>query len=275
MPRRKIEIPAPADGAQAPDDSSLPVVCRQVRYYRELRGLEQKELAKRLGITGNAVCNWENGRGRPDINLIPSLCEVLSISLYDLFRVDDPSSRYTSEEKELISSFRRLTPGHRAVVLQLSDSLGQIQSDEGTKPLRCLKYFARTLAAGIGDPTEFEEDAEPFYVYDTEETRTADYVFRVNGDSMEPEYHHGDLVLIARIPETLRLREGEIGAFIAGNETYIKILGSDGLYSLNPAYPPLRFSDEENVYLIGRVTGVLSRELIAETDASGKQEAPV
>ena len=34
--------------------------------------MEQKALAKAIGVTGNAISNWENGRARPDVNLIPA-----------------------------------------------------------------------------------------------------------------------------------------------------------------------------------------------------------
>ncbi len=33
----------------------------------------------------------------------------------------------------------------------------------------------------------------------------------------------------------------------------------DGLHSLNPAYPPMHFSEQESVYLIGRVLGILDK----------------
>ena len=70
---------------------------------------------------------------------------------------------------------------------------------------------------------------------------------------MEPVYHNGDLVLVERIPGGADLKEGETGAFIIGNETYIKNLGKDGLHSLNPDYKTIRFHDNDIVYLIGRV----------------------
>ena len=74
-------------------------------------------------------------------------------------------------------------------------------------------------------------------------------------------------MLVRRIPDAPELKEGEIGAFIVGNETYIKEYREDGLHSLNPKYDVMHFSDEESVYLIGRVMGVLNPESIAtETD---------
>ena len=50
------------------------------------------------------------------------------------------------------------------------------------------------------------------------------------------------------------------------NETYIKEYREDGLHSLNPKYDVMRFSDEESVYLIGQVIGVLSDEDIAREE---------
>ena len=63
---------------------------------------------------------------------------------------------------------------------------------------------------------------------------------------------------------------GDVGAFMIDNETYIKEYQPDGLHSLNPKYDVMRFSDEESVYLIGRVMGVLSPESIA-TEADVKR----
>ncbi len=241
---------------------TLPVLCAQVRRYRLQRGLEQKTLALRLGITANAVSNWEQGRSRPDVALLPGLCEVLGVSLYDLFAVPDPD-RPDAEELSHLHQYRALRPAHRHVVDSLTAELRRLEDALDAPKLRRLLFFEKPLAAGIGDPTEFEGLSEPVYLYDSEEYRRADYVFRINGDSMEPDYRSGDLVLVERVPNGLRLREGEVGAFIVGNEMYIKEYRRDGLHSLNPAYGTLRFDEEQAVYLIGRVLTVLDPAVIA------------
>ena len=89
---------------------------------------------------------------------------------------------------------------------------------------------------------------------------------------MEPEYHNGDMVLVSRIPDAPDLQLGEIGAFIIGNETYIKVYGEEGLDSLNPAYPTMRFDESAAVYLIGRVMGILNpRQVATEADVEKYQ----
>ena len=134
------------------------------------------------------------------------------------------------------------------------------------RPVMELPLIARSLAAGVGDPTEFEENTEPFYLYRPDggeeqgaggpyakrnAAERADCVFRVNGESMEPVYPDGCYVLVEKCSE---LKAGEIGAFSAGNELYIKEYQKDGLHSLNPRFETLTFADAA-CCVIGRVVG--------------------
>ena len=221
MPRRSIERSVPGTGnvidmktGKTVKKPALPVVCERVRFFRERMGIEQKELAKMIGVTGNAVSNWENGRGRPDLNLIPELCEALHITMYDLFGLKDPTEQYTAGEQMHIEQYRELTPGHRTAVDQLMDTLIRVQVAENAPLLRRLTYYSRSLAAGFGDPTEFEDEGEPIWLYASREVDRADCVFTVNGNSMEPRFHNGQDVLVQRIIGSFDLKFGEIGAFI-------------------------------------------------------------
>lgn len=243
----------------------LPVICAQVRHYRTVLGLEQKQLAAMLGVTKNAVGNWENGRSRPDINLIPALCRVLGVSPYRLLGIEEEKSEYSAEERALVTRYRSLTPGHRYAVRHLADALADVQKAERRRPQLCtLPYYEKPLAAGIGDPTEYEGAFRTLYLYDAPELRWADCVYRVSGNSMEPAFHDGELVLVERIPGAAPLKMGEIGAFIVGNELYIKQYEAEGLRSLNDRYPLMRFEESDTgVYLLGRVLGVLGAELLA------------
>lgn len=270
MPRRSIGRPAKGTGSVIdaktgkPVGSSLPALCERIRFYRERAGMEQKALAKRIGVTGNAVSNWENGRGRPDINLLPDICAALQISFYELFDVEEPAVRTSRQENRFLEQYRKLTPGHRMAVAALTDTLLQVQEAETAPRLKALLSFQKSLSAGIGDPTEFTGEGERVYLYSDREVERADCIFTVNGDSMEPAYKSGDRVLVSRIPDAPELQTGEVGAFIVGNETYIKALGADGLESLNPAYPVMHFDESASVYLIGRVIGILDPKQIAQ-----------
>ena len=243
-----------------------PIICERIRYYREQLRMEQKTLAAMVGVTPNAVTNWESGRTRPDVNLLPDICDALHITLYQLYALDDPTLKLTAAEGYLIEDYRLLSPGHRMAVRSLTQTLLQVQEAERCREIQKLLYFERQLAAGVGDPTEFEDDGIPIYVYADSLTRQADFVFTVNGDSMEPDYGDGCMVLVKRIDDTGDLESGDVGAFMIDNETFIKEYQPDGLHSYNPAYPVMRFAEYENVYLIGHVVGILSKSDIAKED---------
>ena len=56
-----------------------------IRRLREARGMTQQALAEKLNVSGKAVSKWENGRGYPDISLIPPLSRALGVSVIELF----------------------------------------------------------------------------------------------------------------------------------------------------------------------------------------------
>ena len=200
----------------------MPVICERIRFYRKQMGMEQKTLARMVGVTANAVCNWESGCYRPDVNLLPDICEALQITLYQLYDLKDPSIRYTAAEEMFMDDYRQLTPGNRYAVSSLTRTLLKVQQVERNREIRRLTLFEHQLAAGVGDPNEFEDSGVPIYVYDDSLTRRADCVFIVSGDSMEPDYPNGCMVLVKRISDSGDLAPGDIGAFMIGNETYIK-----------------------------------------------------
>ena len=272
MPRRKIEAPSAGpfpsaeETAGASVSPALSAVCGRIRFFREKRRMGQKELAGKLGISANAVSNWEHGRGRPDLNLLPALCAALEISFYELFGIPDPALPPSPEEQLLLERYRALSRGHRSAVDRMTEALLDAQAAESLPPIRRLVCYGKALSAGPGDPTEFNGEGTPIYLYASRRVDRADCVFSVSGDSMEPRFHDGDRVLVSRIPDASALQYGEVGAFIAGNETYIKVSVEDGLHSLNPAYGVIRFGEDTPVYLIGRVTGTLAPEEIASEE---------
>ena len=273
MARRKIDLSAEVGSAvinaatgETLEKAALPLICERIRFYREKSGMGQKAFAAKVGVTANAASNWEQGRSRPDVNLLPAICSALGISLYDLYGEKMPAHALSEREKRLIDGYRGLDAGNRYAIDRAVETLTFVQKAGKRPNIRKLLFFERSLAAGFGDPTEFEQEAEPVYLYTSPEAERADYVFRVNGDSMEPDFHTGDLVLVRKNSDSAPLHFGEVGAFIVGNETYIKIYQEDGLHSLNRDYEVLRFEEEQSVYLIGKVLGTISPEEVADEE---------
>lgn len=249
--------------------SEIHAVGRRIRYYRIRAGLEQKDIALRFGITPYAVCSWESGRTRPDLSLLPQLCDLLGITLYELYGLGTPPARYTAQEEQLVAAYRSLSAGHQLAVTRLMQSLKDAEQAGKCPDITELTLCSKQLAAGFDPGAEFEDAGEPVYLYTSDLVRQADLVFPVSGNSMEPVYHDGDLVLVQRYPGCPALRCGEVGAFIIGNSTYIKVYEKDGLHSLNRRYRTMKFAEDDSVYLIGRVLGILDADDIAsEQDAA-------
>lgn len=126
-----------------------------------------------------------------------------------------------------------------------------------SKKGRTIKIYGH-VAAGI--PIDAIED-----VIDTEEiseelARTGEFFgLRIKGDSMEPDIHDGDTVIIRRQDDA---ESDEIViALVNGNDGVCKRLkkytDSIALVSLNPSYEPMYFNSEEveekPVRIIGKV----------------------
>lgn len=270
MPRRSIDYSTPGfinvidkKTGKYVEAPALPVVCANIRHYRIVLGIEQKELAARIRVHKNAISSWETGRTRPDLNLIPAICRELGITPYELFGMKEPEVLYTPREESLVSNYRKLEEKYRKHVDTMMQSLVQMQDADNVPELYEIAFQPTRLAAGPDAAIRDITEAETVYLHDTPLLHRADCLYQVNGDSMEPTFRDGDMVFVEYIPNGAPLQYGEIGAFAVGNECYIKEYQPDGLHSHNKNYPIMCFDAAASVFLIGRVLGTVDTNLFA------------
>lgn len=55
-----------------------------IARLRKEKNLTQEALAQKLGVTRKAISRWETGRGYPDIEILPQLAEILSVSVNEI-----------------------------------------------------------------------------------------------------------------------------------------------------------------------------------------------
>lgn len=226
---------------------------------RARKGMTQSELARRLGVSVSAVGNWEAGLRRPDLNIVPALCQTLGITLGALFGIAPRTDEVSLEARAMLRGYKALTPDNRRIVDRMVDSLLDMQREAlraRIVDIRCVMRSDLKACAGLGNALD---DARGEAVYIHTGTR-ADEIITITGDSMEPTFHNGDEVLVAHC-ETLR--PGEIGIFVADGDGYIKEYQGSELRSHNPAYAPMPLADFDSVRCIGRVVGRLSPDAYA------------
>lgn len=92
----------------------------RIRYYREIRGLNQKELARLIGVSNSRVSNWEQGINRPDADILVLLCKALEISADELLDMNTTVMQLSREERELVMNYRKLPNMRHAVNVLLN-----------------------------------------------------------------------------------------------------------------------------------------------------------
>ena len=246
------------------------------------------ELAEKTGIPGGTLSKILAGISEsPKLANIVAICQALNCSLdYVMYGIEENSNNYTLDEDEidLIERFRTLDergretvlavlakevsfgesatparPATRARILTpepLSDRLtAAYASNNNGFVKRTLPLYDLPVSAGTGVMLD-ADTAEEITVSDNSRTREADYALRISGNSMEPRYRDGDILLVQ---ETDTLEFGELGIFILDGNGFFKVFGGDRLYSLNPEYGDILLKDFDEARIAGRVIGKLKK----------------
>ena len=58
-----------------------------IAELRKQHGMTQLELAEKMGVTDKAVSKWERDLSCPDINSLPTLAEILDVSVEELMQI--------------------------------------------------------------------------------------------------------------------------------------------------------------------------------------------
>jgi repressor LexA len=118
-----------------------------------------------------------------------------------------------------------------------------------------LPIAGRIVAGGFEEAIENPEEkiAVPAFLA---RNNSKAFLLKVKGDSMEPEFHEGDFVVI--LPETNAYPGDIVAVMLEGEATLKQLLEKNGkrfLHPFNSAYPDI--SVTENFQLLGKACGLL------------------
>lgn len=218
----------------------------------------QAELARFVGVKNNTVNDWINKGTSPKIEHLYRIADFFNISYDKLFTGKEKSSsiKLTEDEQELLDYYKMLTFKEQQRLIGraalLAEQAEQQALSESTANIIELSYISNKVSAGLGDELEDYENKQKLSVVETAESRKADFILSVDGDSMEPKFHDGDFVLVRQQPA---VDIGQIGIFDVDGKGYIKKFDGDYLVSLNPEYNDIPLQDKE-IRCFGLVLGI-------------------
>lgn len=231
-----------------------------ISLYRKKAGLSQIELAEKLNkdyglnLSAKNISSWENGRAEPSIGTFLCICRALGIpDCIEIYFGDNPAnplSQLNDAGKDLVQSYVDSLI-HPTNYLKAPNIIpfAPSEASAASKKMKQLRLFDTRVSAGTG--SFLDSDDYTTFDIDEEQAGDADFAVTISGDSMEPEFHNHEMVLVHQ-QDTLE--DGEIGIFALNDSAYIKKFQSDRtgtfLVSLNTKYEPIPVHPETDFFRI-------------------------
>lgn len=228
------------------------IMANNIRRLLEQKGLNPRQMALQLDFKYTTVLDWVNAKTYPRIDKIELMANFFNVSKSDLveeYRAQSqptPGSamaNFDPGKAILLHNYSQLDKSSRNSLLETSEALLAKQSQttvEEPQPLYDVRAVSR-LAAGFGYGYD-DHDTKTVYVED--EPPRHDVASLVEGDSMTPDYEHGNVVYL--VDRGFSRFSGQVCAVVVDDETFIKKVYTEPnglrLVSINPAYPD-RFID--------------------------------
>ena len=219
---------------------------------------DSPKLANIVAIADALGCSLEYiVNGTPENNNNYTLTEE-EIKFVELYRSLDTHS------KNVVSTVAKME-SQRVGSVEESKTARKVKETQGAKILtglstngigkRTVMLYDLSVSAGTGVYLDDAQGTE-ISIPDNERTRTADFALKISGNSMEPKYHDGDIVLVE---DTDFVEVGELGIFVLDGNGYFKVFGGDRLISLNEDYGDILLQGYSEVVCCGRVVGRLKK----------------
>ena len=231
-----------------------------LRVLRDEKGLTLKQMGEILGVSHMTYQRYEKNDTDVSTDMLVKLSDFYGVSAdYLLGRTDikamagtSPAEQLdvTAAEQEIIRRYTEFPEEVRLLLLETIRKLvGLPDAPEDLRPVivftRCHRMKA---SAGMGYDLDNADEWRDVRIYDCPEAYQADFAVEVDGDSMEPDYHDGDIVFV-KLSEDVPV--GAVGLFIHDGKGYIKERGEKYLISRNPDYPNI----EGECRVVGAVIG--------------------
>jgi len=232
-------------------------VGERFRHLRNKIGLSQSQMAERLNLSDfSRISDIERGKTKPNYELLKAITSAFAVNSDwlikgegEMFKGDFPSQSKLSKLQQLLDDQLK----------QISEAKKELEEDEE------FFYFPVMAEIAAGQPVPVGQSEEPLEMMPVSKyliNNRENYVcLRVNGHSMEPEIHHGDVLLI-RKDCTWKQAMASVVAIRVNGEITLKRLNIDPqsqmivLNSTNKSYSPIIVNpnSQEDIQLVGQLS---------------------
>ena len=156
---------------------SLDLFKERLAEARKEKGFTQAELARRLGVTAQAVSKWERGNAYPDIELLDGISTVLDCSLDYLFQYEKGAKSYVSQDNPqyraqiaavLLKDALEIRFGHGLVELFLAEQKQGVPQIHGLRKEMAAKYGFCIPTIRLADEATCAPEEYKFLIYGRE-----------------------------------------------------------------------------------------------------------
>lgn len=234
----------------------------RLKEARLAANLTQEQIANIIGVAKSTFTGYEKGNSEPNMATVQKIMDALNIDANFLWQDEMRNTTQfvvSIEEKEHIKKYRTLSEHGKKMADTFLDMQYEYEKEESMKikesyPMIPKALYGCSPSAGVGNYLPDDIDESAIMVPDTPKTRKADYVLKVDGKSMEPEYMDGDLVLVKKQDQ---VDIGEVGIYLVDGEALIKEAQNGYLHSLNPEFGNIELNENSEVHCMGKVIGKL------------------
>ena len=102
-----------------------------ISTLRKEKGMTQKDIAEKLGVTDKAVSKWERDIAFPDTATIPKLAEILGVSVEELLQAKAAPVPASNGVDKIINLILKAVPLAMGVAVIVTSLLGKLDIQSG------------------------------------------------------------------------------------------------------------------------------------------------
>ncbi|MCL2545886.1 MAG: XRE family transcriptional regulator [Oscillospiraceae bacterium] len=258
---------------------------QRLKRLRRDCDMTQKEAADLIGRSQQNIAHWEGGVSQPGAETLFTLIRLYGVTSLDEFY--DKNAEKPPEQPVVIHNAKQTTnsiiafPSQEIKPAETPNAAAAKRANALMRVFLMLDDLGRTTVEQVAHAEQRRCEAalteRELLVYDTPASagvghyldgdgarrltlrnvpRETDFGIRIQGDSMEPRLHDGDIAFVKATPS---LQNGDIGLFVLNNESFCKRLSIDYsaqkvyLESLNAKYLPIEVKSEDVLRTVGRI----------------------